>query len=57
MDRDSHSEELKRPVRCDLCNRLLGAFEVARGEIKCPKCKHVQRIDIEGPYRRRAAND
>ena len=35
-------------ARCGSCGRLLGTFQVARGEIKCPRCKHVQRIHIGG---------
>jgi Zn finger protein HypA/HybF involved in hydrogenase expression len=34
-------------VRCEICNRLLGVFEKAKGQIKCPRCKHVQKIDLK----------
>jgi phage FluMu protein Com len=25
-------------VRCTYCNKLLGKFTIADGEIKCPRC-------------------
>lgn len=34
-------------VRCEKCRRLLGVFEKAKGEVKCPRCKHTQKIDLK----------
>lgn len=34
-------------VRCDKCGKLLGQFEHAAGEIKCPRCKHVQKMQVK----------
>jgi phage FluMu protein Com len=34
-------------IRCEKCGRLLGNFENAKGEVKCPRCKHVQKIDLK----------
>jgi len=34
-------------VRCEKCNRLLGTFESAKGEVKCPRCKYIQKIDLK----------
>ncbi len=36
----------KMQVRCGQCGKLLGVFEVAKGEIKCPRCHNAQEIDI-----------
>jgi phage FluMu protein Com len=55
VENEIHETQHEYKVRCDQCNRLLGAFEMAKGEIKCPRCKHVQRIEIEERHRRSAA--
>ncbi len=34
-------------VRCERCHKLLGVFDKAKGEVKCPRCKHIQRIDLK----------
>jgi phage FluMu protein Com len=36
-----------RNIRCERCDRLLGVFKTAKGEVKCPRCKHVQKIDLK----------
>lgn len=35
-----------KEARCDKCGRLLGIFEVAEGQVKCPRCKNIQLIII-----------
>ncbi len=42
-----------RPVRCEECNRLLGIFVVAEGEIKCERCGRMNRIFVERPRKAR----
>jgi phage FluMu protein Com len=37
---------MKFLVRCEKCGRLLGIFERAVGEIICPKCKHIKKVDL-----------
>lgn len=37
----------ENPVRCGQCDRLLGVFEIAKGEIKCPRCKNIQKVNVE----------
>jgi phage FluMu protein Com len=37
---------MKIKVRCDNCDRLLGEFEEGDGEIKCPRCSHMQKIKV-----------
>jgi phage FluMu protein Com len=44
MQRKLYKEAAK--IRCEKCGRLLGNFENAKGEIKCPRCKHIQKIDL-----------
>jgi|GEM_PF-808884 phage FluMu protein Com len=38
-----------RPVRCGHCDRLLGIFIVAEGEIKCERCGLKNQILVERP--------
>jgi phage FluMu protein Com len=45
----------KYQVRCDSCARLLGTFQAAFGEIKCPRCKHTQKIHIGGGVQKHRA--
>ncbi|MBI3584005.1 MAG: Com family DNA-binding transcriptional regulator [Nitrospinae bacterium] len=54
MGENKYKEDVKNyaflpvnSVRCGKCNRLLGFFEVAKGEIKCPRCKNIQRVEIK----------
>jgi phage FluMu protein Com len=38
--------EVKK-IKCERCGRLLGIFKAAKGSVKCPRCKHIQKIDLK----------
>lgn len=34
-----------KEVRCKNCNQLLLKADIVKGEIKCPRCKKINRIE------------
>ncbi|MDE5978120.1 MAG: Com family DNA-binding transcriptional regulator [Turicibacter sp.] len=34
-----------KEIRCPNCNQLLLKAEVVKGEIKCPRCKKINKLD------------
>lgn len=42
----SGTTDVKLKVRCENCDKLLGYFEKGEGEIKCPRCSHIQKINV-----------
>jgi phage FluMu protein Com len=37
---------MKFVIRCEKCEKLLGIFEFGVGEITCPECGHVQKVNL-----------
>lgn len=35
-----------KDIRCINCNQLLLKADVIRGEIKCPRCKKINKLEI-----------
>lgn len=33
-------------IRCKNCNRILGDFKSANGEIRCPRCKETNPLNL-----------
>ncbi|MCR1952880.1 Com family DNA-binding transcriptional regulator [Clostridium tertium] len=33
-------------IRCENCNQLLLKADIVRGEIKCPRCKKINKLEI-----------
>ncbi|WP_460267027.1 Com family DNA-binding transcriptional regulator [Clostridium tertium] len=33
-------------IRCKNCNQLLLKADYVRGEVKCPRCKKINKIEI-----------
>ncbi|MDU5109757.1 MAG: Com family DNA-binding transcriptional regulator [Clostridium sp.] len=36
-----------KEVRCSNCNQLLLKVDIVKGEIKCPRCKKINKLVIE----------
>ena len=34
-------------IRCKNCNQLLLKADYVKGEIKCPRCKKINKLEIE----------
>ncbi|MBY6932280.1 Com family DNA-binding transcriptional regulator [Clostridium botulinum] len=35
-----------KEIRCENCNQLLLKAEEIKGEIKCPRCKKINKLEI-----------
>ena len=35
-----------KDIRCSNCNQLLLKADVIKGEIKCPRCKKIIKLDV-----------
>lgn len=34
-------------IRCENCNQLLLKADLVKGEIKCPRCKKINKLEIK----------
>lgn len=34
-------------IRCEYCNQLLLKADYVKGEIKCPRCKKINKLEID----------
>lgn len=36
-----------KEIRCHICNQLLLKADIVKGEIKCPRCKKINKLEVE----------